>query len=452
MSAINVPGKKEEDKPRLIQEDVPYESPVVRTDITPYSPLSTFHSGSRMTGDYYQAVNARDSVPKAMQEGLPAVYGQYKKVKGLEVRVNTTISHKQTQDATRGFNSTLQVTFPGVIIPQEGDVFIFDMGQGQPVIAAITSPTELGSPYTEGAGVAELRVIKKLTKEIQDIYDSKVVDTLYWSQKLLRQGLKPLLSSEEVGLHRSLTRTFRRLTMTYLRDYFYPRYGTLMVPMQAGPTYDPFVTKFVKAVFDSSLSPIMQQIKVLNVESSIHSTDLTIFDALLSLDEAMIDVVAQKSGVIGVGHFQSIPGFRSIYFTGIRQCVVMTDSPYSNSGHGQAEITTSKIERAGARKSEGRFILPVLTPGVREDMPANTNFVHWMDKDDYYILSEQFYLDQEGQSMLDILVRQAISREAIDLKMLDRIASYADQFDVLERFYYIPLIIALIRMELGVVG
>ena len=64
------------------------------------------------------------------------------------------------------------------------------------------------------------------------------------------------------------------------------------------------------------------------------------------------------------------------------------------------------------------------------------------------MLSEHFYTESSTQSRLELLVRQHINREDLNMDALRSVISSSLDWDNLERFYYHPLLIALIKSTL----
>ena len=85
-----------------------------------------------------------------------------------------------------------------------------------------------------------------------------------------------------------------------------------------------------------------------------------------------------------------------------------------------------------------------------EPRPDISTYIKQITVDDYYVFSKEFYEDISEQSQLEILTAQTLRGQPVDLKVLADLADYAVKFDNLERFYYTPIILALIKMASGV--
>lgn len=69
--------------------------------------------------------------------------------------------------------------------------------------------------------------------------------------------------------------------------------------------------------------------------------------------------------------------------------------------------------------------------------------------DDFYVFSEAFYRQGEPlTSNLERLVLQGMKQEALDKALLLRLCNNAMKWENLERFYYIPVLIALLKVAI----
>jgi len=68
--------------------------------------------------------------------------------------------------------------------------------------------------------------------------------------------------------------------------------------------------------------------------------------------------------------------------------------------------------------------------------------------DNFYIFSKEFYLNLPGQSKLECAVRDYLAGRAIDRRLLVVLTETYQAFDGLSRFYYLPIILMLIRANI----
>jgi hypothetical protein len=128
-----------------------------------------------------------------------------------------------------------------------------------------------------------------------------------------------------------------------------------------------------------------------------------------------------------------------------------TDVAFSVNNPLYEPLIIDSLQKAGVRQPDMRSILPHLDlDSGKEPRPDESSYIKRVIVDGFYVLSKDFYEDTDDQSMLEVLVGQTLRGEAINLSDLADLADYATKFDNLERFYYTPIILALIKMAPGV--
>lgn len=451
MPIVTAPDDEQElERPNLVINKEPFQTVVVDSRKENYDTLSTFVEGSKWACDYYSQLQARDMEAASFQSDLPAPYGQYKLIRGFELVLTSALQHQQSDDGQRGFNSTGSARIYSVITPNCGDIFIADVGNGKNGVFKITN-TKRNAIYSESAIEVDFRQTDFLTETIYAELSKRVVETLYFDRENFRNGVKALLNKESVEVMQRLYNSYRRLIHLYLRDFYSDRFGTLVVPDQGVDTYDPFMTNFVKAILDSRVHPKVMKITKLGVSHDVFSDQMTVLDALLNKDDALLYSASQKLGISTVEMYRARPLMHSIYFSGISRVVSVRDAAWNANIAGDREHVTHAFIPSGFRQTSVNSILPDLN--LTDDVydPGEIPLFHSAQATEYYIFSKAFYEDTEGQSVLERLVRERLRGETIDLVQLDRIATELLRADNLDRFYYIPIVLTLIKLAPGVI-
>ena len=109
------------------------------------------------------------------------------------------------------------------------------------------------------------------------------------------------------------------------------------------------------------------------------------------------------------------------------------ESPYSNSG-------TAK---------DLAYLLVHDTLDGLADLQATelaTPLVHPVGVDDHYMLSKYFYTKAEyGQSQLELQTWNYLEHRSLDYRQLQNLCDDVKDWGVLERFYYIPILLFLLQ-------
>lgn len=83
------------------------------------------------------------------------------------------------------------------------------------------------------------------------------------------------------------------------------------------------------------------------------------------------------------------------------------------------------------------------------DQYENQPLIHSVTLDNNYVFTKAFYERSEsGQSKLEVQVNFALQGKAVDLNVLTAICEDVKNWGLLERFYYIPVLIVLLRVAL----
>lgn len=330
-------------------------------------------------------------------------------------------------------------------------MFIADLGNGQEALFQINNPRRQGI-YPESPTEVDYRVMFIVDKAFaQRLQKLRVVKTVYFMRENYRNGVKCLLVKEEIDVSRRLVDAFRRLIPLYFKDFFSDRFNTFIVPMQDAVTYDPNIVKFMKAILDTDQHHKMSTLTELGVAHSVYSNQLTIFDVLAQRDYNLLYSCSRHLAIADVLQMRQLPLMRSIVFSGVKQIMMATDVAFSVNNPLWGPEVIDNLQKAGVRQPNMRSILPHLNhDGEMEPRPDISTYIKQITVDDYYVFSKEFYEDISEQSQLEILTAQTLRGQPVDLKVLADLADYAVKFDNLERFYYTPIILALIKMASGV--
>lgn len=450
MSVAEGPEEEVVVQPNLKISNTPYAGQVVDSRKVDFDGLATYVPGQKWTVDYFSQVQGRDSAPASFQDGLPAAFGQYRVIRGLELIVGSPLTANQTTDTSGLFDLTGDGTIPSCVTPDNGDFFIAQVGNGKNAIFQVNEPKRLGI-YVESNHSASWASIRWVDKALMErINKDRVVQTLYFIKENYHNGVKCLLSLEEVEISRRLGKARSRLINLYFKGFFDDVFETFVFLKDGIPVYDPAVTKFMKGLLETTQHKQVAKITEHGVSHDVFSNQWTLFDALLKRDAELLYSCSQHMAISHISALRQRPWFASIAFSGIKQVVTALDVGFSVNNGMKVPHANLSIDKFGVGQPDMRSILPELDLDGSEPRPDYGSYIHRVVKDDYYVFTKAFYEDTEGMSQLEQLALDCLKGKTMDLKMLADIADYAVKFDNLERFYYIPVILALIKLSPGV--
>lgn len=423
-----------------------YQGVAVDTRYIPRKSLTTHIGGYRWVIDYFSQVIGNDDETAAQEVNRPEVYQQYLRIRELEVKVQDPLTASQ-DNISREFSYKGSAVLYAGTVPNKGDMFIADIGDGRNGLFVVDDVEQL-SIFRDTNYNMEYSLKSYLTKELhQDLLD-KVVKTTYFHKDFLAQGSNPLLVEEEHHIVQSLHEHLARLPGEYLMQFFDKEHSTLTIPGQDLDTYDPFLMKYINSLLSLDDHSLVMQLRELNVQDGVNDQMQTFWDAF-KLKQPRIADIAENKMVLFVAN----QGYQVTSFASFRTA----ELPYlyfpANAQTTMAnEIGNGKTIKATPIPNNIHNIdvfapLPVGDlPGVPGDPIATTQLIKPILVDEYYILSEAFYKGSvEEMSVLELLAWYAVRDKTIPLVPLNLLLEQYHYWPKLEAFYYLPILIFVMR-------
>lgn len=427
-------------------EGVENNSAIVDTKVTPLTSLVTYIEGMSYIVDYYLQVLTSDSAAYGQDSGQWGQYQQYRKIVRLELKVTSALSTDQEEE-TKLMSAKGTALVHSNVIPNIGDMFVADVGDGREGAFQVTR-SEKKSIFRDSVYEIdyELLYFSEDKKEMRTDLESKVVATLHYVKDFMAFGESPLITTNEYASLRDLKGRLQQLINHYF-DWFYSNeYATFTVPGQPFSTYDPFVVRTILSTLSTNDHPLVLKVRELNVYDDDYLKQPQFWEAIVSRDHEILLVSNEKMGVTGTSVFSSDPMYEGIRYSGIDR-VIYPSSPARNA----ADYLHN---RNALRKP---IVLDTLRamdtlPGDTTDLvttndttpPANPQ-IYPVTVDAFYVLSERFYKKGVGKSELEIYTENYLQYENNDPAKLLALAKNVRRWGGLERFYYIPLLIILIK-------
>lgn len=435
---------------------------VVDSRYIPQTALLTHVEGASWTVDYYNQVLDLDNETSDLQLTQKAIYQQYKLIRHLELKVTTPLSYQQ-QDADRNSVITGSATIYGGVMPNQGDIFLADVGDGRVGVLTVIR-SEKKAVFKDAVYAIDYVMRDYLTKQYKDDLARKVVKDTTFVRDFIYYGQNPVIATSEFEQIAELNRGYKKLLNQYLVDFYNTEYATLILPDQdvdgiPTPTYDPFfVTAFLSTLDNSDNNTIMK-IKALNTDRSIRYKENNLWTCLIAGDSDMLDLCFQTAGVVSYRQFDESPLFDGIYYSGVQQVVFPTERSSLIHVDGQEQYNDPLVPgRLLGGKTRFNDLRRVLVQGEMKGFHTASEEavgvaalpdIHRVYKNDYYVLSDAFYENNpEGFSKLEKLLWDMLQGEAIDKTVLLYLVRTSKNWSNLERFYYVPMLMILIKVGL----
>lgn len=462
-------------KPVPVQIAAPeYNGVTVDTKLIPVSELLSHVEGSSWTVNYYSQAIDLDSQVTGQGLGTAAVVQQYRLIEQMELKVTQPLTSSQDAETKTMTYVGTATTYP-FVIPNKGDMFLASVGEGREGLFEVTDVQRL-SIQKQACHTVEYQMIDWSNPTRLADLARKTIDTLHFVTDFLRYGQNPLLFDEEYGHLQALRKNFRRMVRSYFDSFFSDEYKTVILPGQDDPTYDPFLTHALLRTFTRQDSPKIDELRELNVDDDKTMRAKCIWDAILDQDlTALLDAFTQYGKVYAVD-FSSDPMMYGIRWSGIIQVIYPNDPILSvdyNQQPPSKMVSGEILDQAPMKMTPAALINPTrkwlddslqdvyqgfvaknadTTPKPVPDLPPP--IIHNAMKDGYYVFSQAFYtndLTPGAQSQLEIMVRAYLEGQSLNYGALNRLVdsiTTSGLWNTMNKFYYIPILLILIRAHI----
>lgn len=438
------PDAKPDIKPAIPKvEPDKAKSIIIDTKYTPRSSLLKYVEGATWTVNYYSQYHDRDNATYAQDPGQSPIYQQYRKIERLELKVDRPLEQQQDQES-KGFSVKGSAILPLSIIPNEGDMFAADVGDGREGVFQIDN-SEKRSLYKESVYFIEYTLLYYSDSEPQMRQDleSKVIHNLHYVREFAQYGQNAIITTEQYKVLAELEFELKRVKKDYFDSFFSKEYSTLLVPTQSVPVYDSYVVKVINALYNTQDTYEYQWMRALNVEDDNYLKLPTVWDALLRRDIELIHTCQQEMGLVRATSFHPEPLMEGIRYSGIS--LVVYPLPRNNAiDEYNNRMRKAPVELSLAELSSHK--------GNTQPLIANNTVTHLGEQmdihypvtiDKYYVFSKAFYTQEGKKSLLEVLAENYLQREANRPELVLKLLKNCWKWGKLEKYYYTPVIMIL---------
>lgn len=441
-------------KPVELPNPIVVAEPSIKTNIvdTRYEPLQSLlthvEGSSWITFYYSQLVNSDDALQGQQSSGSP-VMQQYKLIKHLELKVTNPLSISQDSESLEMQTTGTATLYPGVI-PNEGDVFIADIGDGNEGIFKITNTTR------KTISRESCYEVEYLLVDIADAFrkgdlNQKVIETFEFVKDFIVHGQHPLVQQEEFAIMSNLVTFYYQIVRRYFKLFTSREYATLLIPGQGEARYDHFLTGALKSFHETLQAPEIRNIRQLNCDDDYVLKSTTIWDAIKAQDYKLLRHCVKRVGLLPTYYFTSVAVLEGIRYSGIQYVVYPLDHEESV----DTELTTKERLPVDILLTQ----VPV-EPMNLSDLITQTDLenafgitpptmIKNVTVDNYYIFSEAFYNgDKTQQSLLELALTDYLNNMPVDLNKLLLFCRSYPNWGKLEQFYYLPILLVLIKANI----
>lgn len=429
-------------------EDPAAKSVVVDNRVTPTNSLATYVEGAAWHVNYYSKIFSTDMATLGHDASSSAVNDQYKLIKRMLLRLQGELSPSQ-DDVTKRFSVRgTAIVFAGVIA-NRGDLFMADAGDGREGFFEVTSSKQL-SVFKETAYEIEFNLVF-FGDETERRYDleNKVAATYHFVADYSRFGKNPLVTETRFQALLEISSLTSVMVDDYSRWFYSIEYGCMLAPEYSRTTHDPYLDKFLRYAVEVSNYPLLTKARAFVVHEDDMAYALTLWDVIARRHAPSLTQARSRYGVATTQQFFHIPHHRSLRFSRLKDLIYPTQErtqlpPFYN--RMQVQTLPDMIAR-DAVYSE----MPLL------DMPPEGVILQALKNvhdGGYYVFSQAFWsdgqaVDEEGAllplSLLEKFTLDYIKGNAINPVHLVWLAKSYPRWPLLERYYYMPVVMLLMR-------
>lgn len=251
------------------------------------------------------------------------IYQQYHYIQELILKVSSPLSQSQNEE-TKSIEITGTANIYPPFVPNVGDMFVADIGDGRPAIFEVTK-SERKSIFKEATYQIDYVSTGFAEKErIQDL-ESKVVKRSAFSMDFLEHGQNPIIYEDDHRLLNDIRREYQQLTRKYLKQNYSVRYNCMVLPETTEVIYEPFLTKAIAKWFTSDDYHKLTYLTQINTQEDPVFSSYSIFDIVETKDTSLFDEIFTKVVKVGTTNFSNEPRFSGLRYSQMSAVVYPSD-------------------------------------------------------------------------------------------------------------------------------
>lgn len=396
--------------------------------------LITHIEGSEWKVNYFKQILDTHSSVAGHNPTKDEIYQQYLKIEELILKVDTALSWQQVNETKSGNVTGSAHVYPP-LIPNHGDMFIGDIGDGNPAIFEVTIAEKL-SLYKQAVYRIEYKLVDYASDERLVDLENKVVERKFFEKDFNEHGQNPLISTEEKKYLNAINHYYPIILENYFKNYYSTRFRCMILPRSDMFIYDHFLTKAISRWYSARdyyklqelKAPAIDNIKVMRAES--------IFDLIEDQDLYGISNIFTKVGMISVNAYATLGRIPQSARMGLDTLIYPIDHPYSIDTKDKLSIDI-KLSPSSIPFVEYREF--------KEDF-KNIPLIPDINLNESYIFSRNFYrLESSLLSHIELQTMRYLQGNDIQKEILYSLMESQPKWSDLQKFYLTPILLMLLN-------
>lgn len=430
----------------------------INTEDQPVGTLLTHIGGMRQVPRlFFSQLLGANEIPSAVQLDRVILNRQTRLIHNLEIKVQTPINNPSFDNKNQEAQVRGQaIAYPNTVIPNAGDMFIDATADGREILYQVCDTVEVLSIYNRRAYRFEFIARAWVTNELEKSLMEGVQEEYYFVRDNIDAGMNPLIATADYGVWEKLWKVKDMFPPFFTARFFSKEYNTYLIPGQPDTIYDPFHAAFIDAIFGYSRVGLRSGITLIPTEDGSDSIWMTIHTVMLTLNMSLFNQCETHIPVRTFRSFLAEPFLGGIRFAGTRYVIYPEPTNAIKYGLNKAKKTLNYSfrrnvyhDRRIAQKLVNALPWNNLDGFVIEG--DDTKQVEWHEvfSDNCYIFSEAFYSgDFAAMSKIESMIWTSLKTNMINPNELLELFVQAEKWPILEQFYYLPFMYALIPAAL----
>lgn len=384
--------------PTVPKRQTNFKTATLVDDDTPLTKVVRYIEGESWTVEYYNQIIGENDSTGVLDINLDDTMQQYTRINEMELKVNTPLDISQPDSATGS-----AIVYNG-IIPQTGDMFKAVLAGNR---ATLLTVTEVDQLHYNNNNIYTINYKIDTFLDIDEIrYDNlltKVVREYFFDSSYVLTESAPILLETEFVFKKKIEKLLSYLSDYYFKENMDKRLKTLVIPVSGMKVSDPYIESFMFKIINFTSSELLSHLNRVSdsITLQLHNT---IWQVLLDKNISFLYNVKKELKMITKHGIFINPILNSVLLSDVQHPLRLTKVPDN--------------------------LLPTYQTG------------------DYtYLFTSKFYEGEvdPGLSVIENLVLDFLNNRELDRVKLDQLASTYMYWNNVEKFYYIPVMMILLK-------
>ncbi len=444
-----------------------FQSVTVDDAITPISSLIGYVEGAPWSVTYYSQVLTQDSDLREQDIGEANMLQQYTKIDNMEIRVTTPLTSSQNLDNAQITVGGTALVYP-FLIPNVGDMFIADAGFGNTGIYQVKSVERksFNQQSVYSIDYVLMMFADPTNPRLLDL-DAKATTEYVFDKERMDVNQTPKLTTKDFGNLMTLKDSLGEIISFYFKTFYVKNYDTLVIPGQNTGAYDSFLVHYILKMVDTFDCYEIRFVRDYATDAEYFLQQDQFWNAMYNRNAKMLPYCNKTMGLVETKYFNYNSMFKGFRHSRLSYVMYPTNpdfslfDPNTPSSSGDPMLldygvfvdsmyvaqpmfkpqSLTQLMEASSQKAP----LTSLVSNAFVMQNASLPIINPVLAYDTYVLSPAFYSQGANQTLLESLVSAYLNREPLSLnKLMACVANYRT-WGRLEQFYYIPILITLIK-------